>query len=103
MATSNNVPQDASNASTESTGAAEEDDNSNSNEDTNLEERQDENKNSLNRANFQVETTKKGAGGAEIINSPPKEGPLPEPSSQQHCQWSKEGLCTICGGNDHKR
>eukprot|EP00957_Ditylum_brightwellii_P120368 9184276-Ditylum_brightwellii.AAC.1 len=71
-------------------GEAEEDDNSSSNEDKNLEERQDENENILNCANFQVDTAKNCAGGAEMIHSLPKEGPLPQPSAQQHCQWSKE-------------
>eukprot|EP00957_Ditylum_brightwellii_P014754 1112306-Ditylum_brightwellii.AAC.1 len=89
-ATSNTVPRDASNISTESAGEAEEDDNSSSNEEKNLEERQDENKSSLNSANFQVDTAKNGVGSVEIINFPPKEGPLPEPSAQQHYQWSKE-------------
>ena len=50
-----------------------------------------------------MDAAKNGAGGAEIINSPLQKRILPEPSAQQHCLWSKEGLCTICGGSDHKR
>eukprot|EP00957_Ditylum_brightwellii_P069623 5288404-Ditylum_brightwellii.AAC.1 len=50
--TSNTIPQDVSNTSTEGSGEVEEDENSSSNEDKNLEERQDENKDSSNRANF---------------------------------------------------
>eukprot|EP00957_Ditylum_brightwellii_P175730 13380649-Ditylum_brightwellii.AAC.1 len=95
MAASNTVLQDASNTSTESAGEAEEDDNNSMYEDKNLEERQDENKNSSNHANFQVDTAKNGAGSAEIINSFSKEGPLLEPSAQQHHQWSNGKMSTL--------
>eukprot|EP00957_Ditylum_brightwellii_P188778 14369522-Ditylum_brightwellii.AAC.1 len=89
MATSNTEPPVSSNTSTESTGEAKEDENSSRNQDKNLEERQAEDKNSLNCTNLQVDTAENGASSAEIINYPPKEGPLPEPSAQECHQWSK--------------
>ena len=102
-AASNTVPQDARNTSTESTGEAEEDDDSSIYEDKNLEERQNEKKNRSNCVNLQVDKAKNGVGGAEINNSPLQKQILPEPSAQHHCQWSKEGLYTMCGGSDRKR
>ena len=50
-----------------------------------------------------MDAAENGAGGAKIINSSLQKGILPEPSAQQRRQWSKEGLCTMCGGSDHKR